>query len=69
MPTAVIITMRDHVVPLARQIRLFDAIPGAKAYRVDGDHDSIVIHADRFVPTLVSASTHVAEQAHVAAAG
>ena len=68
-PTAVIITMRDHVVPLRRQIRLFEAIPGAKAYRVDGDHDACVINADRFVPTLVSACTYVAEQARVAAAG
>jgi len=69
VPTAVIITMRDHVVPLRRQIRLFDVIPGAKAYRVDGDHDACVINADRFVPTLVSACTYVAEQARVAAAG
>jgi 3-oxoadipate enol-lactonase len=69
VPTAVVVTMRDHVVPLRRQIRLFDAIPGAKAYRVDGDHDACVINADRFVPTLVSACTYVAEQARVAAAG
>ena len=69
VPTAIVITMRDHVVSVRRQIRLFSAIPGAKAYRVDGDHDACVINADRFVPTLVSACTYVAEQARVAAAG
>jgi 3-oxoadipate enol-lactonase len=69
IPVAVIVTMRDHVVPLRRQIELFEAIPGAKAYRIDGDHDACVVNAERFVPTLVSACTHVAEQARVAAAG
>jgi pimeloyl-ACP methyl ester carboxylesterase len=69
VPTAVVITMRDHVVPLRRQIGLFRAIAGARAYRVDGDHDACVINADRFVPTLISACTHVAERARVAAAG
>ena len=65
----VVITMRDHVVPIHRQIRLFESIPGAKAYRVDGDHDACVANAERFVPTLVAACTHVAEQARLAAAG
>jgi pimeloyl-ACP methyl ester carboxylesterase len=69
VPTAVVITMRDHVVPVGRQLRLFKALPGAKAYRVDGDHDACVINAERFVPTLVSGCTYVAEQARVAAAG
>lgn len=69
VPVAVVITMGDRVVPLQRQIRLFESIPGAKAFRVDGDHDACVINAERFVPTLVSACTYVAEQARVAAAG
>jgi 3-oxoadipate enol-lactonase len=69
VPVAVVVTMRDRVVPLTRQIRLFDSIPGAKAYRVDGDHDACVVNADRFVPTLVSACTHVAERARLAPAG
>ncbi|HET9602445.1 MAG TPA: alpha/beta hydrolase [Acidimicrobiales bacterium] len=69
VPVAVVITMGDRVVPLQRQIRLFESIPAAKAFRVDGDHDACVINAERFVPTLVSACTYVAEQARVAAAG
>ena len=39
VPTSVVITMRDRVVPVRRQVRLFEAIPGAEAFRVDGDHD------------------------------
>jgi 3-oxoadipate enol-lactonase len=65
VPTAVVVTMQDSIVSLRRQIRLFAAIPGAKAYRVVGDHDVCVIGAERFVPTLVSACTYVAERARV----
>ena len=55
VPTSVVITMRDQVVPLRRQVRLFEAIPDAEAFRVDGDHDAVVANADRFVPTLLRA--------------
>lgn len=62
VPTSVIITMRDGVVPLRRQIRLFETIPGAEAFRVDGDHDACVANADRFVPTLHRALHSVIER-------
>ncbi|MEL0284569.1 MAG: alpha/beta hydrolase, partial [Ilumatobacter sp.] len=55
VPTSVLVTMRDPVVPLRRQVRLFDEIPGAEAFRVDGEHDAVVANADRFVPTLIRA--------------
>lgn len=55
VPAAMIFTMRDRVVPLRRQIRLFDMLPMADAFRVDGDHDSVVANADRFVPSLLRA--------------
>ena len=55
VPTSVVVTMRDPVVPLRRQVRLFDEIPGAEAFRVDGEHDAVVANADRFVPTLIRA--------------
>ena len=55
VPTSVVVTMRDPVVPLRRQVRLFDEIPGAEAFRVDGEHDAVVATADRFVPTLIRA--------------
>ena len=55
VPTALVITMRDQVVPLRRQVKLFEWIPGAEAFRVDGEHDSVVAEADQFVPQLVRA--------------
>ena len=61
-PTSVVITMRDHVVPVRRQVRLFESIPGAEAYRVDGDHDAVVAKAERFVPTLLRAVHSVVER-------
>ncbi|HEX9260518.1 MAG TPA: alpha/beta hydrolase [Acidimicrobiales bacterium] len=63
VPTAVLVTMRDMVVPVHRQIRLAESIPGALAYRIDGGHDACVAVAERFVPTLVAACTQVAERA------
>ncbi|MFZ4720019.1 MAG: alpha/beta fold hydrolase, partial [Ilumatobacteraceae bacterium] len=63
VPTSVVITMRDRVVPLRRQVRLFEGIPGAEAFRVDGDHDSIAANAERFVPTLLRAVASVVDRA------
>jgi 3-oxoadipate enol-lactonase len=62
-PTSVLITMRDRVVPVRRQVRLFESIHGAEAFRVDGDHDAVVANADRFVPTLLRALHSVVERA------
>jgi len=55
VPTAVVITMRDRVIPLSRQARLFDKIPNAAAFRVNGDHDAVVAGSEQFVPTLLRA--------------
>jgi hypothetical protein len=57
--------MRDHVVPLRRQVRLFEWIPGAEAFRVDADHDAVVANADRFVPALVRAVDSVVTRRRV----
>lgn len=62
-PTSVIITMRDRVVPVRRQIQLFEVLPRAEAFRVDGDHDAVVANAARFVPTLLSAIESVRARA------
>lgn len=62
VPTSVVITMRDRVVPVRRQVRLFESIKGAEAFRVDGDHDAVVANADRFVPTLLRAAHSVVER-------
>lgn len=62
VPTSTLITMRDRVVPLRRQVRLFESIPKAEAFRVDGDHDAVVAAADTFVPTLLRAAHSVVER-------
>ena len=54
--------MRDRVVPVRRQMRLFEAIPDAEAFRVDGDHDAVVANAEQFVPTLLRACRSVVER-------
>jgi 3-oxoadipate enol-lactonase len=54
-PTAVVLTTRDRVVPLRRQQRLLESIPGAVGFRVEGDHDVCVAHPERFRPALLAA--------------
>jgi len=63
VPTSVVITMRDRVVPVRRQVRLFESIADAEAFRVDGDHDAVVASAKQFAPTLVRACRSVVERA------
>ena len=62
VPTSVLITMRDRVIPVRRQVRLFESIHGAEAFRVDGDHDACIANADRFVPTLIRSVHSVCER-------
>ena len=63
VPTSTLITMRDRVVPVRRQVWLFEAIRDAEAFRVDGDHDAVVANAKQFVPTLLRACRSVVERA------
>lgn len=60
VPTAVIVTTRDQLVPPHRQLKLAQSIPDAVARFVDGDHYAVVREPDRFVPALVRAVRHVA---------
>jgi len=55
VPTAVIVTTRDELVPLERQKKLAASIPGAEIFEVDGDHSACVARADLFVPALIAA--------------
>ena len=55
VPVSNVLTMRDQVVPLRRQVKLFEQIPDTHAFRIDGMHDAAVANADRFVPTLIRA--------------
>jgi 3-oxoadipate enol-lactonase len=62
VPTAVIVTTRDELVPPQRQRKLAASIPGAEVYEVPGDHAACVARADRFVPALVEACRSVAKR-------
>ncbi len=62
VPVSTVITMRDQVVPLRRQVKLFEAIPDARAFRIDGMHDAAVANADRFVPTLIRAIESIVDR-------
>ena len=62
VPTAVVVTMADQVVPVRRQTRLWDWIPDARVFRVDGAHDAVVSNAAAFVPQLLRAVNAVAHQ-------
>lgn len=62
VPTSVVITMRDEIVPVRRQIRLFETIHGAEAFRVDGGHDAVVARSEVFVPALLRACASVASR-------
>ncbi len=55
--------MRDRVIPVRRQVRLFEAIPDSEAFRVDADHDAVVANVKQFVPTLLRACRSVVERA------
>ena len=59
VPTAVVVMMRDQVVPTARQISLARAIPGATIHEVDDGHAGCVLGAERFVPRMVEAAATV----------
>ena len=61
--TSVVITMQDDVVATRRQIRLFEGIKHAEAYRVDGGHDACVSKPHLFAPALIRACNSVLERA------
>jgi len=63
VPTAVLVTTRDQLVPPVRQRQLADSIPGALCCEVEGDHAACVAAADQFVPTLVEACLDVTTRA------
>ena len=55
VPTAVLITTRDSLVPPAAQRDLAERIPGARVWEIAGDHDAVVARKDSFVAALAEA--------------
>jgi pimeloyl-ACP methyl ester carboxylesterase len=68
VPTAVIVTTLDELVPPARQRKLAASIPAAEVFEVAADHDACVRSPD-FVPTLVRACLAVAARAERGGSG
>jgi pimeloyl-ACP methyl ester carboxylesterase len=63
VPTVVLLTSKDTVIPPSRQRQLADRIPGASLVTVDADHGVCFTEADMFVPALMDACTAVSERA------
>ena len=55
VPAAVVVTARDRIVPVSRQLKLARAIPGASVHKVDADHAVCVTAPQVFVPALLRA--------------
>jgi 3-oxoadipate enol-lactonase len=60
VPTAVVVTTRDHIVPASRQRKLAGAIPGASIHEIDADHAVCITAPDVFAQVLLQASWSVA---------
>jgi pimeloyl-ACP methyl ester carboxylesterase len=68
VPTAVLVTALDELVPAVRQRKLARSIPGARVFEVAGDHDACVRCAE-FPATLVRACLAVTRRSAGRAAG
>jgi pimeloyl-ACP methyl ester carboxylesterase len=62
VPTAVVITQFDRLVPRPRQEELVRLIPTATEHRVLGDHAVCVVRPDLFLPKLLEALAAVTGQ-------
>jgi pimeloyl-ACP methyl ester carboxylesterase len=65
VPTSVVVTENDHVIPARRQHRLVEEIPGAEAFSFAGGHGAIVLDSERFRPALLEALASVLRRSQV----
>ena len=59
VPAAVVVTTRDRLVRPRKQRALAKAIPGAKVFELDGDHDVCLVSPEEFASVTVAALTDV----------
>ena len=59
VPTAVVVTLQDHVLPPDNQIALARRIPGATIHDIKAGHAACVLQSERFVPAFLEAVTTV----------
>jgi 3-oxoadipate enol-lactonase len=55
VPTAVVVTTQDRIVPASRQRKLAGAIPGASIHEVDADHAVCITAPQMFAQVLLQA--------------
>jgi diacylglycerol O-acyltransferase len=60
VPTAVVITAQDRLIPAERQRWLARQIRGATQYEVPAGHAAVVMAAERFIPAMQAAVASVA---------
>jgi 3-oxoadipate enol-lactonase len=68
VPSAVVLTRRDRVVPPHRQLKLARAIPGSTTVAVDGGHDVFLHAPGRFGAALTGACSAVQDRSSSGAA-
>lgn len=59
VPTAVVVTARDHAIATARQRALAAAIPDAAVFEAPGGHASVVFDVERWRPVFLAAVADV----------
>lgn len=62
VPTAVIVTTQDSVVPTRRQQALAELVPNAQVHTIAADHDACFEHVDEFAPLLLASLRHAASR-------
>ena len=62
VPTAVVVTAADEVVPARNQLALARAIPAATIHKLAGGHHECLTAPNKFVPVLVDACRDVASR-------
>ena len=62
VPTAVVVTAKDHTIPERRQRRLAASIDGALVWTAPGGHASLFLDAARWVPVFAEAVDSVVER-------
>ena len=62
VPTAVVVTARDHAIATARQRAMAAAIPGASVHESPGGHASVVFDVHRWRPVFLAAVAEVVER-------
>jgi len=63
VPTAVVVTEKDHTIPQRRQHKLAACIEGASLYTAPGGHASIVLRAGSWLPVFREALADVTRRA------